>query len=146
MDTIVKFIDGESSHVEFPAQGQQRRLQVQSQGLSCGNDLIGHARVWAFAQRLAHWVILVHTFMRTFERLVQHLYDNRATEGHAIRQLVAQFAACAAEDITTLSGWHELLRQFPAFAIDFAREVTRRLAEPKTCAKEKMETDARGAL
>ncbi|KAF1730617.1 hypothetical protein CRV24_008686 [Beauveria bassiana] len=45
MDAIIKFIDGESSHVGFTAQGQQRRFQLQSRSPSCGNGLIGQAKV-----------------------------------------------------------------------------------------------------
>ncbi|XWW92450.1 hypothetical protein V2A60_000373 [Cordyceps javanica] len=60
--------------------------------------------------------------------LVHHVYGRDTTDGHAIRELVAQFTACIADDVIAFTGWAELLKKFPAFARDYAHQVTLRLA------------------
>ncbi|KAL6409081.1 hypothetical protein AUP68_05450 [Ilyonectria robusta] len=105
--------------------------------------LIGHVRIWAFARRyavgslmdltcanlvreLVYWVMSAQTFVPIFGELVRFVYGICTVEGDKLRLLVAQFAACVVGDISHLEGWHELLTEIPAFAVDLVHKLANR--------------------
>ncbi|OAA33841.1 hypothetical protein BBO_09458 [Beauveria brongniartii RCEF 3172] len=138
LEAISSFIGSYKNSVEPVPQVQQESLVVRY-------ALIGHARVWNFAQQygipplmklacknmvheLTYLTISALTFMTIVKDLIHYVYGCDTTEGHSVRQLLAQFAACVADDVIAFIGWAELLERVPAFARDYAYEVTRRLA------------------
>ncbi len=138
LEAISSFISSYAKKVESVP-----RVQQESQVVRFG--LIGHARVWDFAQQygipalmelackniaheLTYLTVSALTFMPIMTDLVHHVYGRDTADGHAIRGLVAQFTACIADDVIAFTGWAELLKKFPAFARDYAHQVTLRLA------------------
>ncbi|KAJ9414886.1 hypothetical protein FOXG_21650 [Fusarium oxysporum f. sp. lycopersici 4287] len=105
---------------------------------------IGHARMFIFAHRyeitslvkhactnlaqeLSHWEVSVSAFVPVFAGLVHYIYNHAGSETSELQRLIARFAACAVEDVSSLQGWSSLLNEVPAFAADLIDEVTVRL-------------------
>ncbi|KAM5357288.1 hypothetical protein ACJZ2D_016425 [Fusarium nematophilum] len=105
---------------------------------------IGHARLWVFsnsfditalmdlassqlALELAQWGIWPSSFVSEFGDLVRYVYKNCPTGECRLTQIVAQYAACVAEDVCGLKGWSILLKEVPNFAADLVDQMTSRL-------------------
>ncbi|KAH8889957.1 hypothetical protein GQ53DRAFT_842496 [Thozetella sp. PMI_491] len=112
--------------------------------MSFQHVFLGYARVWVFADRfaitslmdlafsklayrLAQWTISESAFVPEFGGLVRYVYGNSAA-GSQLRRLVAEFAACVVEDVSSLEGWPVLLEDMPAFAADLVRQMMERFS------------------
>ena len=101
----------------------------------------GHARIWVFANRfditalmdlassrlvleLAQCDIWPSSFVSEFGDLVRYVYKNCPAGECRLTQIVAQYAACVAEDMSELS---VLSTEVPAFAADVVDQMARRL-------------------
>lgn len=102
---------------------------------SITNVLIGHAKIWQFAEKyaitalkdaacsrltreLASWTINDSTFIADFGRLVRHSYHESGAGGNNLQLLITQFASCVLEDVKDLEGWAEQMGEVPAFRND----------------------------
>jgi len=101
----------------------------------------GHARIWVFANRfditalmdlassrlvleLAQCDIWPSSFVSEFGDLVRYVYKNCPAGECRLTQIVAQYAACVAED---MSGLSVLFTEVPAFAADVVDQMAERL-------------------
>ncbi|KAH8768422.1 hypothetical protein F5883DRAFT_554555 [Diaporthe sp. PMI_573] len=103
---------------------------------------IGHAGIWILADRyaisplmdlacsylvheLSQWTISTSAFVPEFARFVRYVYS-RTVPGCQLRLLLAQFAACAVEDVSGLEGWSALVNETPGFGADLIYQMTNR--------------------
>lgn len=107
-------------------------------------ELIGHARIWAFANKFAiaslmdlssrqlvgqltQWTIRPSTFIADFGGLVRYVYGIYPGQGYQLKEVVAHFAACVVEDVSGFEGWSMLLKEIPDFAADLITQMSGRI-------------------
>lgn len=77
------------------------------------------------ARELAQWEICASDFIRDFKELVRYVHNYCAVGDCSLRLLIARFATCAIEDVSTLEGWTKLLAEVPTFEADLGLELLR---------------------